>query len=680
MNARLLTVALTLASASALLAAPALLPNHSRYFPDEPIVIQFSDGPGNPADWVGIYPDGAEPGGPPSTLWFYVNGTRTADIGFRQGSLNFSSGLSLGGVWNAFFLLNDGYDQLASTSFEVVDPSTTLVRTDRRTYAAGEPIVVSFFNGFGNPKDWIGIYRSDQTPGGPPSTAYLYTDGTRDGTQSVPQGSVTFTAGLATPGEYTVYFLLDDGYDILSSETFTVLASNANLPRILSISPANGANNLPPRLTFAAAITNGTSSVVPASVTLRLNDTPVAATVTQVDGLTQVSYTSPNLPPPLSTHTWTLAFQDNGNPPTSFGATNTIIIGSYRDIRLPTPLYFENFDTVTEGSLPAGWTEKSYTDQTASSPDEDFGNLDSASFARWTVVNADRFLGSFVTYSNPENPPGWGTDYQRVLTPNLFNVLNGQVFDGPLAQGRFLFGNSGYRNGASQVVFLFTPDFNLAGRTNVHLSFKSLWEQNQDSIATIEFSVDRGTSWLPIAYFLNNGDIIRDDQGNIDAVATFEAEHGDVAVYTDDEGNSVGGRYGAFPAAPISADLAPFIQGRVDDNPSESKRIELFPLPQADNQATVRFRFGHAGTDSWYFGIDDFGLYQIAAETGPAPTLAVAVQANELVLTWAGTGTWTLQSTPSLSNPNWQTVPGVTGSPARVPLSGDAGYFRLRQP
>jgi hypothetical protein len=677
MKARLLTVAWSLVSASAILAAPALLPNHSRYFPDEPIVIQFSDGPGNPADWVGIYPEGAEPGGPASTLWFYVNGTRTADVGLRQGSLNFAEGLSLGGVWNAYFLLNDGYDQLASTSFEIVDPSSTLVRTDRRTYSAGEPIVVSFFNGYGNPKDWIGIYRSEQSPGGPASTAYLYTDGTQSGTVSVPQGSVTFTAGLAAPGDYTVYFLLDDGYDILSSETITVLASSDNLPRIVSISPANGANNLPPQLAFTASITNGTSSVVPASVTLLLNDTSVPATVTQTDGLTQVSYTSPNLPAPNSTHTWTLAFQDNGNPPGSFGATNTFTIGAYRDIRLPNPIYFENFDAVTEGSLPPGWTEKSYTDQSISSPDEDFENLDSAAYARWTVVNADRFLGSFVTYSNPET---LSTDYQRVLTPNLFNVLNGQVLDSPLAQGRFVFGNAGYRNGASQVLFLFTPDFNLVGRTNVHLSFKSLWEQNQDSIATIEYSVDRGTSWLPIAYFLHSADIVRDEDGNIDAITTFETEYGDVALYTDDEGTSIGGRYGAFLAAPISAELAPFIHGRVDDNPTESKRIELFPLPQADNQATVRFRFGHAGTDSWYFGIDDLGLYELGADTGPAPTLAVTVQANELVLTWSGSGTWILESTPALTAPNWQTVPGVTGSPARVSLSGDAGYFRLRQP
>jgi hypothetical protein len=37
-----------------------------------------------------------------------------------------------------------------------------------------------------------------------------------------------------------------------------------------------------------------------------------------------------------------------------------------------------------EGSLPTVWTEISYTDQSSSSPDIDFGNLDSAAFAKWT--------------------------------------------------------------------------------------------------------------------------------------------------------------------------------------------------------------------------------------------------------------------------------------------------------
>ena len=209
------------------------------------------------------------------------------------------------------------------------------------------------------------------------------------------------------------------------------------------------------------------------------------------------------------------------------------------------------------------------------------------------TVDADRFKGSFVTYGNPDNPADWGTDYQRVLTPNPNNVVNGAVFSGPFAQGRFLFGNSGYQNsGASQVTYLFTPDFDLTGRTNVHLGFKSLWEQNQDSIATLEYSINGGSSWLPIAYFINAGDLITTTNEvtgaiSLDVETTLTTEYADVARYIDEEGNELGGTYGAFVAAPISPALAPYIQGRIDDNASESKRVEWFRLPEADNQATL---------------------------------------------------------------------------------------------
>ena len=52
----------------------------------------------------------------------------------------------------------------------------------------------------------------------------------------------------------------------------------------------------------------------------------------------------------------------------------------------------------------------------------------------------------------------------------------------------------------------------------------------------------------------------------------------------------------------------------------ESKRVELYRLAGADNQSHVRFRFAHAGTDSWYFGVDAFGIYSIPSVAAPVAT------------------------------------------------------------
>ena len=45
-------------------------------------------------------------------------------------------------------------------------------------------------------------------------------------------------------------------------------------------------------------------------------------------------------------------------------------------------------------------------------------------------------------------------------------------------------------------------------------------------------------------------------------------------------------------------DLCLPLGGRLNDDAVESKRVELFPLPKADNQAKVRLRFAQAGTGS----------------------------------------------------------------------------------
>ena len=358
-------------------------------------------------------------------------------------------------------------------------------------------------------------------------------------------------------------------------------------------------------------------------------------------------------------------------------------MANYRNIVLPPPLYFESFDNIPEGQLPAGWTEKSYTE--VQNPEIDFGNLDSAAYATWTVVNADRFKGAFIPYSNPDAPQSQKKDMQRVLSINPLVVTNGKVLGAPLAQGRFLFGDSAYRNGASQVMFAFTPDYDCSGKTNVHVSFHSLYEQNQDSIGAVEYSVDQGAHWLPVVYLLVGSVVVTTTneltgQVSVDAVATFSTAHDDVALYSDDNGEQKGGTYGAFIAAPISQDLAPFITPRVDDDPVESKRIELFRLPQADNQSKVRFRFAYAGTDSWYFGVDDFGLYSITNAPVVRPALAIARSGANLIVSWpADVAGFTLETTEILGGPTWKPVSGVVGNAATITPGAAQAFYRLRQ-
>lgn len=447
----------------------------------------------------------------------------------------------------------------------------------------------------------------------------------------------------AEPGNPANRVLINDSSNPAGIKAYRAITA----PRpafVRYVAPAPNESGVSPTALIQVLLGDGDAAQIDRnSIELYLNDAKVSATVQQDGRQTRVEFDPPGLLPANSNHKVRLVFKDTAATPNTRSEEWTFTVRDYVSITLPPPLYFENFDGTAEGSLPVGWTQQTFTDQSGSSSDIDLENLDSAAYATWTVVEASRFRGPFVTYSNPDNPDAWENDYKRVLSFNPANVVNGEVVR-ELAKGRFVFGNSGYRNGRSQVMYLFSPDFDLRGKTDVFVAFHSLWEQNQDSFAALEYSVDGGGSWLPILYMLDGPDVIRDGSGQIDAVATLTTEYGDVARYDDPvTGETKGGFYGAFIAAPITQDLAPFISARVNDNPIESKRVELFRLPRADNQAQVRFRFAHAGTDSWYWGIDNFGLYSIPVVNPPEivrqPQDVAAVEGNPATFTVTASGT-----------------------------------------
>jgi hypothetical protein len=384
-------------------------------------------------------------------------------------------------------------------------------------------------------------------------------------------------------------------------------------PFLASVSPANNQNPTRPDAVFSAVITNGPTALAAGSVQLRFNGAPVLPTVTPLPNSAAVSFQPASLLPSGSTNRYTLTYDDTAMR----HYTNEVqfVIVPYTDIQLPPPIYLETFDDVPEGGLPAGWAPLTYT--AGADPNFDPSALSSATYSNWVVVNSARFTGPLTIYGGPDTTE----DYQRVLSFNLANVENGQVVES-LAQNNILFGNSGYRSEASQVLFCFTRDYDLSGRTNVFISFHSLYEQNQDSIGAVEYSINEGATWLPVAYLLDVDDVVLDTLDNVDAVATMTDPQGDTATYTDPVTMEPrGGFYGAFIGAAISQDLAPYISGRINDDPVESKRVELFRLPDADNQAKVRFRFAYAGTDSWYFGMDNFGIYSL-------PTVAAFIAAQ----------------------------------------------------
>ena len=423
-----------------------------------------------------------------------------------------------------------------------------------------------------------------------------------------------------------------------------------------------------PETRFEAVVKDGVKKAVPGTIQVTLDGVIIPVQVTTTGGEHKITYS--NAEPLLAsgtTHLFVLTFKDNVPTPNSYRTELSATVANYSAITLPAPIVLETFDGATEGELPAGWSTVSYVP--GLDLEKNLADLNSASFDGWALLARSRFNESFLSYT-AHTPT---TDFRRVLTPSENSAVNGKLIK-EYGSGNVVFSTSGYRSGPGQYMALFSPDFNLSGKTGIHLSFHSLWEQNQDSMAAVEYSVDEGANWLPITYLLHTPDVKLDENGNTDAVSTFTSPQSDTPHYTDpNSGEERGTKFEDYILAPVSEQLSAYVQARTDDNPREGKRVEFFSLPAADNQAKVRLRFAHAGTDSWYWGIDNVGLYSIAS----APRLSAVKKSGKIEITWTGAGD--LETASNIAGP-WTKVPAnqITDRTYRIdPATGGAAQFFL---
>jgi hypothetical protein len=352
-------------------------------------------------------------------------------------------------------------------------------------------------------------------------------------------------------------------------------------------SPNVNATGVGPLPAISATLKSGDSTIVGGSVGLRFDGASVPATVTIgiVDGYF-INYQITNLLAPSSTHLVSVVWTDAATGPKTNSWSFTV--GSYQSVTLPAPLYLETFDEVAEGAMPTGWVATNAT--TAQTAGLNLDDPTSDTYNDFVVINSNRLATVFGNSRIVHNPI----------------VLNGRLIDN-LVHGNLLYADSDNRanSPSAQVNVVVTSDYNLSGKTNIFVAFNSGYEQNQDNIDGLEYSIDQGATWLPIIYFIDDqnmtADVIRTN-GVIDVGATLNTARPDQAFGTN---------YGFFAAAPIGSIKPSNISGRINDDELESKRIEVYRVTAADGQSKVRFRFFQAGTSSWFWTVDDFGLYSI---------------------------------------------------------------------
>jgi hypothetical protein len=288
----------------------------------------------------------------------------------------------------------------------------------------------------------------------------------------------------------------------------------------------------------------------------------------------------------------------------------------------------------------------------------------------WVVISRSTLSNLFTV------TPGGG-DYVSTVNVAANQVLNNTLVTG-LISNNFMLAASSDRFG-NQAQTIFTCDYNLRVKTGVYLVFNSIYAQNQNSMGAVEYSINGGATWLPALYLLDTLDILRDSQGNIDASNTMAFDYSANAT----EKPPPPGNYGAFIGVAQSQwpNLGPYLSARVNDDLTGSKRVEAVRLAQADNQAAVRLRIVSVGANSWYFGIDQLGLYSLSAIAQPlvtspptSQTMAIGNGGTFSVGGLFGIGPLTLQ---------WQrngvNLPGKTNSTLVLSnvQSSDAGNYAV---
>jgi len=398
------------------------------------------------------------------------------------------------------------------------------------------------------------------------------------------------------------------------------------------------------------------------SIVLKLDGTTLTPTKSRSGKVVTLTYTPTTLMMPTDRHTAEVTFKD-----ATGGSARTQSWSFYNllNIVLPTAAILENFDSYDEGSVPTGWAATNFTD--TGTAGDDLDNLNSDSYKGWIVVNKDRLAGLKGRIFNTV-APGQKVNGQEVTVDNF-------------TAGNVLYAESDVRGG-NQVQFIVTKPYDLSKLSNPVVSFSSLYEQNQDSIGAVEYSVDGGNNWMPVIYYVDyldgGGDIKLNADGSVDAVKTLAGPNADTANWTDN-GVAKGDKYGDGILAPITQALGAYIAPRANDNQTVDKRVEVYRLPAAGQKADVRLRLAQLGTGSWYFGVDNLGFYEgpapvVAPVTQPAKFNAPTLSGNNVTISWTGTGT--LQEAASVAGP-W-TASASQSNPQTVPATGTK-FFRVKQ-
>ena len=340
--------------------------------------LQFLDGPGGNTAAQTVFGSTATLGLPA------INGTNANVMGFPAAgsSMGFtmpnpSTPNGGGTLVNAYTLILDVL--IPTNSVNRVCP---VIKTDGGYFGPNADLVIDSSGGIGappgpyygsiQPNTWyrVGFVVStteiDEYINGVKVGVQTITDPTPDSRYALTPSDVSelfqnSTTNGAAPGYVSSIQLRDTA---LNAGQMAALGapSAAKIPAVIpsipayveNQSPAPNQANVTPLPAIAATLNPGSTTIDSGSISLSLDGTLLATTVTDTGSNYVLSAATPSLLLPYSTHTAGVVFSDS----VSGAQTKTwsFSVCNFQNVNLPAPVYLETFDEVAEGGIPAGWT------------------------------------------------------------------------------------------------------------------------------------------------------------------------------------------------------------------------------------------------------------------------------------------------------------------------------------
>ncbi len=240
----------------------------------EAIEVSYKNAPALSQDWIGIYKMGKTPGtSDASGNWAYSDSWKYIDDGAKEGKVVLDTPLPKGYYFVSYFTRGGYFEPSDERLYFSIGDKISTVATEKTVYDDDEDIKVTYSDGPGTPKDWVGVFAEGKDPNTDMLDGFYYTYGATD-------GFVTIPAADLKPGDYFCALYINDSYTEVSERIHFSIKSTTSSIEQTSLKPSCSFNAATSTITIDDAAHFTTARVISASgqtvKTVTLNSTTAA--------------------------------------------------------------------------------------------------------------------------------------------------------------------------------------------------------------------------------------------------------------------------------------------------------------------------------------------------------------------------------------------------------------------